>query len=69
LHTHFNDFVNRYRIAEFKRLLEQENHPAKMKEIAYKSGFNSYSPFYSAFCKETGISPLEYVEGKNEKRR
>lgn len=62
LQTNFNSFVNSYRIAEAKRLLDQEGNCAKLQEIAIESGFNCYTTFFNAFCKETGMPPHMYVE-------
>ena len=36
-----------------------------LEALAYKTGFSSYNPFFSAFKKNTGLSPQEYL--KNEK--
>jgi AraC-like DNA-binding protein len=66
LQTNFNHFVNFYRIAEAKRLLKNGGTTLKMEELATKCGFNSYSTFFSAFRKETGISPKEFISGNKE---
>lgn len=58
--TNFNHFVNSYRIAEAKRLLQYKEEQAKMQEIATKTGFNSYTTFFNAFRKEMGMSPKEF---------
>lgn len=57
----FFDYVNSYRIrfAE-KLLLNPENSPKTILEIAMAAAFNSKSAFYSAFRKQTGMSPVEY---------
>lgn len=61
LGKHFFDFVNAYRIADAKALLTD---PSKQKttvlEILYAVGFNSKSSFYTAFKKETGVTPVKY---------
>jgi AraC-like DNA-binding protein len=62
LKTNFNDLVNKYRIQEAVRLLHEEKFNAKIIEIAFRSGFNSYSPFYKAFRKEIGITPKDYIK-------
>ena len=60
----FNDFVNNYRIRFAIQLLEQENSPYHIKEIAYQSGFNNYVSFYKSFKKITGQLPKEYRKAK-----
>jgi AraC-like DNA-binding protein len=61
--TNFYGFVNKYRLAEFLRLLQQSENPAnfKIKEVSEKVGFKSYTSFYSYFKEQTGYTPSEYV--------
>ena len=55
----FNAFINSYRIKEAKYLLQ--NNPEKsITFIAYSTGFNSVSSFYSNFLKDTNLSPGDY---------
>jgi len=56
---HFFDFINEYRIEDAKRLLK-DNPQLTVLEILYQVGFSSKSSFYTAFKKETGLTPLEY---------
>ena len=55
----FYQFVNRYRIEEAKRLM-QEHPEMKISEIAAHSGFSSPSSFSRAFSREIGLSPSEW---------
>ena len=55
----FYQFVNRYRIEEAKRLM-QEHPEMKISEIAAHSGFSSSSSFSRVFSRETGLSPSEW---------
>jgi AraC-like DNA-binding protein len=55
----FFQYVNRYRIEEAKRLM-QENPDMKMTEIATLSGFSSPNVFSRVFSRETGVSPKEW---------
>lgn len=59
LHQHFFDFINGYRIQEAKALLTSKQELSVL-EIVYQVGFNSKSSFYTAFKKETGVTPLVY---------
>lgn len=57
----FYDFVNNYRVEEFKSLLE--NDPDKTQNIltlAYESGFSSKTAFYTVFKKTCGVTPTDY---------
>jgi signal transduction histidine kinase/AraC-like DNA-binding protein len=52
------DFVNAYRIARARELLEHSE--LTITEIAFTVGFNDPAYFSRVFRKETGISPLAY---------
>ncbi len=57
----YSDYINDLRVAEVSRLLKQDQ--AKTKKIvslAFESGFNSISSFYTVFKKRTGMTPSEY---------
>ena len=59
--TNFFYFVNRYRVEEFKELLDQDrNQRFSLLGIAMESGFNSKSSFNEVFKKIEGITPSEY---------
>jgi YesN/AraC family two-component response regulator len=55
----FFEFVNKYRIDEAKKLIQQENQTTLI-EIAYQVGFNNKVSFGKAFKNNTNLSPLEY---------
>ncbi|MEZ4905955.1 MAG: helix-turn-helix domain-containing protein [Spirosomataceae bacterium] len=58
----FNDFVNEYRIEEFKKQIQlPENKKLTLLAIAFDCGFNSKATFNQAFKKLTGQSPKEFV--------
>lgn len=58
----FYDFVNQYRIEEFKeRALRPENKNFSLLAIAYDSGFNSKSSFNEVFKKNVGKTPTQYL--------
>jgi AraC-like DNA-binding protein len=65
LNHNFFDFINKYRIEEFKlKCLSQENKHLSIVGIAYDCGFNSKAAFYRAFNKFEGSSPSAYISGK-----
>jgi len=61
LNITFYDFVNKYRIQEFKSILQNESETnLSLLGIAYECGFKSKSSFNRVFKKETGLSPSQY---------
>jgi AraC-like DNA-binding protein len=58
---HFYDFVNTYRIEEFKRLIAlQKNQQFTLLSLAYDCGFSSKTSFNRFFKKATGLTPSQY---------
>lgn len=58
----FYDFVNTYRIEEFKRLVAlQKNEQFTLLALAYDCGFSSKSSFNRYFKRATGQTPSEYL--------
>ena len=61
LKVNFYDFINGYRVEDAKRLMKnagQKN--INILKIAFDSGFNSKSAFYTAFKKVTSMTPTQY---------
>lgn len=59
----FNDFVNEYRVEEFKRRVhDPTSSHLSFLGIALDCGFNSKATFNRAFRKCTGLSPRQYTE-------
>lgn len=57
----YSDYINDLRVEEVKRLLlNPEFTGQKIATIAYESGFNSLSTFYSIFKRATGVSPKQF---------
>jgi len=57
----FQDFLNQYRVEEFKRIISIEKPDnSTLLAIAMKVGFNSKSAFNAAFKKFTQESPSEF---------
>lgn len=62
----FYDFVNTWRINEFKRLAAQpENQKYTLLALAYECGFNSKTAFYRNFKSLTGQSPTQYLKDQH----
>lgn len=62
----FNEFINEYRIEEFKIIAKNPNNSQLTIEgLAYESGFNSKTVFNTYFKKETGLTPKQFLR-KNE---
>lgn len=51
--------LNRYRVEYAKELLQ--NGYSTLENLPKKCGFASKSPFYTAFKKVTGITPIQYM--------
>ncbi len=59
--VNFNQLVNKYRIAESKKLLSDANFGnLTMHGIAKEAGFNSRSVFHLAFKAEVGQTPSDF---------
>jgi AraC-like DNA-binding protein len=60
----FYDFVNEYRVNEFKeRLSNPKNKNFNILALALDSGFNSKSSFNQVFKKHTAQTPSQYMAG------
>ena len=69
LHTSFNEFINEYRIREFKkRVVEANLQHLTITGIAFDCGFNSQATFQRTFKQVTGMSPSEYRKSVIEKQ-
>jgi AraC-like DNA-binding protein len=61
MHQSYYDFINQYRIAEFKnRLADPASDRYNLLSIAYDSGFQSKGTFNLIFKKLTGMTPSEF---------
>ncbi|MPR36977.1 tetratricopeptide repeat protein [Salmonirosea aquatica] len=59
----FNEFINYYRVEEFKQLAKlPENAKLTIMAIAYDCGFNSKTVFNTYFKKKTGLTPREFLK-------
>ncbi|MDY6240634.1 MAG: helix-turn-helix domain-containing protein, partial [Prevotella sp.] len=58
----YYDFINRYRLEAFKRLVEQgETERYTLLALSAKCGFKK-SSFFSTFRKVEGMTPTEYLK-------
>lgn len=61
LDVNFLDFINGYRVKEAQaKLVDPKFDHYTIISIAYEAGFNSKSTFYTAFKKQTGMTPSKY---------
>ncbi len=66
--TSFYEYVNHYRVIEFKqRLADGYNPNLTLLGLAEECGFSSKSSFYRAFKKETNLTPAQYEKAMNDK--
>ncbi len=62
LNKNFFDFINYYRVEEFKyQCKDEKNKILAIIGIAYNCGFNSKATFNRVFKKSTGLTPSEYI--------
>jgi AraC-like DNA-binding protein len=62
LNQNFFDYINRYRIEEFKlQCLNREKKHLSIMGIAHECGFNSKAAFYRAFNKFEATSPTAWI--------
>lgn len=66
LEKNFNDYINEYRVKEFKRLVRSPDTDAKstIMELAYQSGFNSKASFNRLFKEYMGVTPTQFKKGE-----
>ncbi len=63
--SNFFEFVNKFRIEEFKKLASKSNiKQFTILSLAFQAGFNSKSTFNEAFKRICGITPTEYLKEK-----
>lgn len=63
LNASYYDFVNEWRIAEFKKLVTEDTSSRYTLDVlADLCGFSSRASFFRSFKKSTGITPNEYIK-------
>lgn len=68
LDCNYYDYINDYRVEEFKRLVNTDEYSKyTLSTLAEHCGFSSRASFFRYFKKATGITPNEYIRsiGKN----
>lgn len=67
LKENYYEFINKYRLEEFKRLIDEgEYHKYTITALSERCGFKK-SAFFSTFRKVEGMTPTEYLKRKNIK--
>lgn len=62
LNRNYYDYINDFRIAEFKRLVDRDEYSKyTLSALAELCGFSSRASFFRYFKKATGITPNEYI--------
>ncbi|WP_108812064.1 helix-turn-helix domain-containing protein [Sphingorhabdus sp. Alg231-15] len=56
----FYEYINGYRIEEFKRRIVADGYELPLINLAYDCGFGSKATFNHAFKKNTGVTPSQY---------
>lgn len=60
----YYDYINKYRLREFERLIDEGMHKQfTVTALSERAGFKKTS-FFSTFRKVEGITPTEYIRGK-----
>ena len=63
----YYEFINKYRLAEFKRLIEAGEYKRfTLTALSEKCGFKK-SSFFSTFRRVEGMTPMEYLKKRNVK--
>lgn len=63
LGQNFNNFVNHYRVEEFKTLAKDPAHSnMTIVGLAFECGFNSKTVFNTYFKEKTGLNPSEFLK-------
>lgn len=67
LNQNYYDFINNYRIAEFKRVVAAgEYERFTLNALMEKCGFSSRTSFFRCFKKQCGLTPTEYIRKQAE---
>jgi AraC-like DNA-binding protein len=65
----FNDYINNYRVEEFKKLSQQKKYKNyTILALAFEAGFKSKATFNASFKKFTNQTPSEYIKTSIKKQ-
>lgn len=65
LHKSYYDYVNQYRVDEFKRLVKDTDiSKYTLSSLAERCGFSSRASFFRHFKAITGLTPSEYLKNR-----
>lgn len=68
LHMNFATFINRYRVKEAQRIIQENAHKKlPIEDLAARCGFNNRMAFYNAFKRHIGVTPFSYVRQIRQK--
>ena len=68
LNCSYYDYVNDYRIAEFKRMVKTNEYSKyTLSALAELCGFSSRASFFRSFKKATGVTPNDYIRSESVK--
>lgn len=63
----YYDFINGYRVEEFKHTIKEGKHQKyTLFTLAEKCGFKSKTSFFRTFKKFTGLTPNEFIQNQEE---
>lgn len=63
LKTSYYDYINGYRVAEFKRIVKElDTSKYTLTALSQKCGFSSRASFFRHFKNITGITPAEFLK-------
>lgn len=63
LEKNYYDYINEYRVEEFKSLIRKEQYAKyTLSALAELCGFSSRASFFRSFKKSMGITPNEYIK-------
>ena len=70
LQKSYYDYINEYRVEEFKSAINEEKFSKyTLEALSEHCGFSSRASFFRSFKKVTGITPNEYIKNIKSNNR